>query len=113
MLITIVMTQEPDIPSSEVNDDEDLILLGNIDMWAFLIVCPICFVCILFITIMYICYPETRKMPNDIMLALSISDMCLLGQWFSTSLYSKLHERSISPTFCNIESIFGIVGSSG
>lgn len=102
LLLTIVLTQDPNAPSTNDDNEEDLILLGKIDMWAFIIVCPICFVCILFITIVYIYYPETRKMPNDIMLALSISDMCLLGQWFSTSLYSKFHGRTVSQTFCNI-----------
>lgn len=128
LLLCFVCTQDTpgadgtDIPNSfdDSITDPDELVMKNIDMYAFLIVCPICFLCILAITIVYICNPQTRKMPNDIMLALSISDMFLLGQWFSCSLYYRMydgHKSMLSgntfTTFCSVEAFFGIVGSGG
>ena len=84
-------TDTPDNFDDSFNDPDELVM-KNIDMYAFLTVCPVCFLCIMAITIVYISNPKTRKMPNDIMLALSISDMFMLAQWFSCSLYYLIND---------------------
>lgn len=90
------------------------------DTYAFLIVCPICFICIFAITIVYLTSPQTRKMPNDIMIALSICDMALLCEWFTVSLYSVLHRDSVNNShdegfrkFCSFEATINILASAG
>lgn len=66
--------------------------------------------------------PQTRKMPNDIMMALSICDMCLLCEWFSVSLYTLVNENKDNSDklsgeslarFCTFEAEINIMASSG
>lgn len=113
-------------PSNQNDNDNDntdtqqIKILNEVDMYAFLIVCPICFFMILAITIVYLANPRTRQMPNDIMMALSMCDMALLCDWFTVSLYSllKRNHDSLANTsafekFCSFEATISILASAG
>ncbi|CAD8202343.1 unnamed protein product [Paramecium octaurelia] len=98
--------------------DEELsekIIVQPLDQYIFLIVSPLAFMCTIFITYSFIKYPNTRKMPGDIVFFISLSDAILCIHWFVTACYYTTYGQNplSSGLFCQINSMFSIFAGTG
>ncbi|CAD8111637.1 unnamed protein product [Paramecium sonneborni] len=86
-----------------------------LDQYIFLIISPLAFMCTMFITYSFIQYPNTRKMPGDIVFFISMSDAILCIHWFLTALYYQIYQENplSSGVFCQTNSMFSIFAGTG
>ncbi|CAD8107781.1 unnamed protein product [Paramecium primaurelia] len=91
------------------------IIVQPLDQYIFLIVSPLAFMCTMFITYSFIKYPNTRKMPGDIVFFISLSDAILCIHWFATACYFTIYDKNplSSGPFCQINSMFSIFAGTG
>ncbi|CAD8195769.1 unnamed protein product [Paramecium octaurelia] len=101
----------------DLTDDElsEKIKMQPLDQYIFLIVSPLAFMCTMFITYSFIKYPNTRKMPGDIVFFISLSDAILCIHWFVTACYYTVYGESplSSGPFCQTNSMFSIFAGTG
>ncbi|KAM3147767.1 hypothetical protein pb186bvf_000095 [Paramecium bursaria] len=76
---------------------------------------PLAFICTMFITITFFLYPETRKMPGDIIFFISLSDCILCFHWFTQALYYLQYDHSpyIDGFVCQAQAFLGIMAATG
>lgn len=82
-------------PDCEATDPPFVPEMQLLDRYILLICAPIAFICTVFNTSTFFIFPKTRRLPGDIIFAISICECVLSIHWFVSAYYDLT--RQISP----------------